>query len=123
MASEKMPDAKLYLGDLTDGLAEPLKNQKYDFIIATYVLHHLTDEQKVVLLKDLLGYLKEGGKILIGDVAFETREKLDQCRQEAGDDWDDDEIYIVAEELRKAFPVLTFTQISFCAGILTLAQA
>ena len=123
LASEKMPDAKLYLGDLTDGLAEPLKNQKYDFIIATYVLHHLTDEQKVVLLKDLLGYLKEGGKILIGDVAFETREKLDQCRQEAGDDWDDDEIYIVAEELRKAFPALTFTQISFCAGILTLAQA
>ena len=74
-----------------------------------------------MLLTDLLGRLNENGRILIGDVAFETRAKLDQCRQEAGDDWDDEEIYIVAEELRKAFPDLTFTKVSFCAGILTLA--
>ncbi|MBO4889003.1 MAG: class I SAM-dependent methyltransferase [Firmicutes bacterium] len=121
LASEKMPGAQLYLGDLTDGLAEPLRHQSYDFIVATYSLHHLTDEQKVKLLTDLLGRLNENGRILIGDVAFETRAKLDQCRQEAGDDWDDEEIYIVAEELRKAFPDLTFTQVSFCAGILTLA--
>lgn len=60
--------------------------------------------------------------ILIGDVAFESRDKLNQCRQETGDEWDDEEIYFVFDELRTVFPHLTFTQISYCAGVLTLTR-
>ena len=99
LASEKMPGSHLYQGDFTRGLAVPLWNQDYDFIMATYSLHHLTDEQKVSFLRSLYDCLKEDGKILIGDVAFETRDKLEQCRQEAGDEWDDEEVYFVADEL------------------------
>lgn len=61
--------------------------------------------------------------LLIGDVAFENRTKLEQYRQEAGDEWDDDEIYFVIDELRRTFPSLTFGQVSYCAGILTLARS
>ena len=121
LASAKMPHAHLYQGDFTKGLAEPLRQQTYDYIIATYSLHHLTDELKKVFLSDLLGRLNQNGKILIGDVAFETREALDQCRQQAGDEWDDEEIYFVVDELKHFFPTLQFTKISYCAGILTLA--
>ena len=64
----------------------------------------------------------ENGKILIGDVAFKNRDELNQCRQEAGDEWDDEELYFVADELRSAFPNITFRQISYCAGILTLTR-
>ena len=120
LASLKMPGAHLCPGDFTKGLAEPLLKQRYDFIIATYSLHHLTDEQKVVFLRSLPGLLKENGRILIGDVAFETREELEQCRLEAADEWDDEEFYFVADELRAFFPGLSFTKISFCAGILSL---
>ena len=120
LASAKMPHAHLYQGDFTKGLAEPLKHRSYDYIVATYSLHHLTDELKKVFLNDLLNHLNKNGKILIGDVAFETREELDQCRQQAGDEWDDDEIYFVVNELKKDFPALLFTKISYCAGILTL---
>ena len=120
LASAKMPHAHLYQGDFTKGLSEPLRHQTYDYIIATYSLHHLTDDLKKVFLSDLLGRLNKNGKILIGDVAFETREELDQCRQQAGDEWDDDEIYFVVNELKKDFPALLFTKISYCAGILTL---
>lgn len=35
---------------------------------------------------------------------------------------DDEEIYFVADELRSAFPNLTFKQVSYCAGILTLTH-
>ncbi len=122
LASRKMPDAHLYQGDFTQGLAEPLQHQSYDFIVATYSLHHLTDEQKVTFLHTLRDHLKEHGQILIGDVAFETREKLNQCRDAAGDEWDDEEIYFVADELKSEFPNLSFTQVSYCAGILTLAR-
>lgn len=122
LASGKMPAAHLYQGDFSQGLAGPLRNRKYDFITATYSLHHLADEQKAVLLRTLPDYLNEDGRILIGDVAFETREKLDQCRREAGDEWDDEEFYFVADELRRSFPGMSFTRVSFCAGIITLPR-
>lgn len=122
LASEKMPGAHLYQGDFTQGLAEPLRRQTYDFIVATYSLHHLTDEQKVTFLHTLLKCLNEDGKILIGDVAFETRAKLDQCRQEAGNEWDDEEIYFVFDELKQVFSSLSFTRVSYCAGILSLSR-
>ena len=82
----------------------------------------MTDAQKIVFLSELRDHLKENGKIIIGDVAFETRKDLEQCRLVAGDAWDDDEIYFVAEELRKDLPGLSFTQISDCAGILMLCR-
>ena len=122
LASAKMPDAHLYQGDFTTGLVEPLRDRRYDAIIATYALHHLTDAQKIVFLSALRGCLNENGKILIGDVAFETRSALNQCRQEAGAQWDDDEIYFVIEELKKDFPDLSFTQLSPCAGVLTISR-
>lgn len=122
LASLKMPGAALYTGDLSQGLAEPLKTLRYDFITATYSLHHLTDEQKAALLRLLLGLLNDGGAILIADVAFETREELDRCRLQAGDEWDDEEFYFVYDELKNEFPALTFRRVSFCAGILTLTK-
>lgn len=122
LASRKMPGAQLYQGDFTQGLAEPLMRQTYDFIVATYSLHHLTDEQKICFLHTLLEHLNEDGKILIGDVAFETRKDLNQCRQDSGDEWDDEEIYFVVDELRTAFPSLLFTQLSYCAGVLSLSR-
>ena len=122
LASEKMPDAQLYQGDFTTGLVEPLRDRRYDDIVATYSLHHLTDAQKVVFLSALRGCLNENGKILIGDVAFETRGALNRCRQKAGADWDVDEIYFVAEEIKKDFPDLLFTQLSPCAGVLTISR-
>ena len=71
LASEKMPNAHFYQGgDFSKGLVEPLRSFRYDYIVATYALHHLTDAQKSDFLLDLRNYLKENGKIIIGDVAF-----------------------------------------------------
>ena len=122
IASEKMPGAHLYMGDLSEGLAPELLLKRYDFITATYSFHHLTDERKVSLIRQLLDLLSEGGMILIGDVAFETEREMDICRAQAGDEWDGDEIYIVASQLRKEFPDLQFETKSFCAGVLTLKK-
>ena len=122
LASEKMPGAHLYRGDFTQGLAEPLQKLSYDYIVSTYALHHLTDGQKITFLRALRERLNENGQILIGDVAFETRGELEQCRRAAGPEWDEEEAYFVADELRAAFPDLAFTPVSYCAGILTLPR-
>ena len=120
LASEKMPGAHLYQGDFSKGLVEPLQKQSYDFIVATYSLHHLNDEEKVSFLRVLSDHLNSGGKILIGDVAFESQSLLEQCRKDVGDEWDDNEIYFVVDELKKELPTIKFTQISYCAGIISL---
>ena len=120
LAQEKMPNARLFQGDFSKGLAEPLTQQKYDAIIATYSLHHLTDLQKVEFLDSLLLLLNDGGYIYIGDVAFETRTALEKCMAETGDEWDEDEIYFVFDELKQSFPKIKFEKMSCCAGLLSL---
>ena len=121
-ARAKMPLARLYQGDLSRGLAEPLRAERYDFIVATYSLHHLTDERKIALQRELLGLLREGGKLLIGDVAFPDRAGLERCRAEAGEEWDEEEIYFVADEIRDVFPAMVFIPKSFCAGVMILEK-
>ena len=122
LAKVKMPDAHLYQGDFSKGLVPELNDCRFDFIIGTYSLHHLSDDQKTVFFKALLNHLNEGGKLLIGDVAFETRAELEKCRTDAGDDWDDDEIYFVIDEIRKAFPQTEFEQKSYCSGIIKISR-
>lgn len=122
LASAKMPDAHLFQGDFSQGLAEPLLQNSYDFILATYSLHHLTDNRKITFIQSLTGLLKEGGLILIGDVAFTNRADLENCQKEAGEEWDDEEIYFVYEELQKVFPKMKFEQVSYCAGLLSLSR-
>lgn len=122
LAQGKMPRAKLYQGDFSLGLVQELKQQRYDAIIATYALHHLTDEQKVAFLQELLPLLQDNGCIYVGDVAFATRAQLEQCKAQAGDDWDASEIYFIYDELKQAFPQLRFEPVSHCAGLLTLKK-
>lgn len=122
LASERMPEAKLFQQDFSHGLAEPLLHQRYDYIVSTYALHHLTDEQKVSFLHNLLSVLKDNGKILIGDVAFWNRKLLEQCSEKAGDEWDDEEYYFVVDEIKNHFPDISFSQVSHCSGVLTLTR-
>ena len=122
LAREKMPNAKLYQGDFSQGLAGELRQKRYDAIISTYALHHLTDAQKAALLRTLLPLLNDGGCIYIGDVAFRTRADMAACEALAGGEWDEEEIYMTAEEMARSFPQITFEPFSFCAGLFSLQK-
>ena len=121
-ARERMPEAALWLGDFRRGLVPALAEREYECIIATYSLHHLTDGEKAAFLRELQGRLRPGGEILVGDVAFGTRAELEACRAGAGEAWDEEEVYFVADELRRDFPGLRFAKLSPCAGLLTLEE-
>ena len=122
IASNRMPNANLYQGDFTKGVVEQLKQRLYDFIIATYSIHHLKRDEKVKFLHELLSLLNKNGMILIGDVMFETQKELEKCREELLDKWDNDEFYCVVSDLKKEFPNLQFERISFCSGIISLLK-
>ncbi|MBD5460628.1 MAG: class I SAM-dependent methyltransferase [Lachnospiraceae bacterium] len=122
LAKEKMPEAKLYRGDFSEGLVKELTQHRYDAVIATYSLHHLTDVQKIRLMKNLLPLLKDGGCIYIGDVAFETLAEWERQRNLIGDEWDDEEFYFVVDEMAQTFPQIKFERFSFCSGLLSLQK-
>ncbi|MCI9224323.1 MAG: class I SAM-dependent methyltransferase [Acutalibacter sp.] len=116
-AQAKMPDAKLYCGDFTQGLHPELASRRYDFIVSTYALHHLSDSQKLPFLAKILELLEPGGELLIGDVAFGSRAQLEECRTQVGDGWDDEEFYFVCDELARDLPGLWFQRVSYCSGV------
>ena len=125
IAKSKMPNANLIEWDISNGLPPEMIDEKYDFIISTYALHHLTDEEKTPFIMNLLSLLKKNGKILIGDIAFETREKLEQCRKESIDYWDHDEFYFVYQELYSVLKnecKCEFYPLSDCGGVLIISK-
>lgn len=122
IAQTKMPDACFLRHDFAGGFPEQWAGEQFDFIVCTYAIHHLDDVQKASFVHALLAHLSDGGSVLIGDVAFETRAELEACRAQCGEEWDEDEIYPVAQTLREAFPSMQFQKISMCAGILTFKR-
>ena len=119
LSLSKMPKANLYEGDFSKGLVEPLKQNKYDFIISTYAFHHLKDNEKVSFIKELLKQLNANGRILIGDIMFDTQKEMEECKKLALDEWDAEENYFVIDEIKQLFPKSSFTKVSFCSGILS----
>ena len=73
IAKTKMPEATLIKHDFTYGMPALLKGKRFDYILCTYAIHHLQDEQKLAFIAELLDYLSPNVKILIGDVAFATK--------------------------------------------------
>ncbi|MFJ8462131.1 class I SAM-dependent methyltransferase [Lysinibacillus xylanilyticus] len=125
IAKGKMPDANLMEWDISKGLPPALMDQTYDAIISTYALHHFTDDMKVQYITALLQQLTPTGKIFIGDIAFETREQLEKCRQDSISYWDDDEFYFIYEEigpLLKGLCQLEFHPISHCGGVFVISN-
>lgn len=118
IAKEKMPNANLIQADFSKGLPPSLYSELFDYIICTYAIHHLEDSQKVEFIQELLGRLSLNGSVLIGDVMFETLDKMEQCRTQSKDNWDEDERYPIVELLKPVFPSMQFEKISFCAGVL-----
>jgi putative AdoMet-dependent methyltransferase len=125
LAQPKMPDANLAEWDITNGLPEDIQAKKYDYIVSTYALHHLTDNEKGRFIQMLLPMLKEEGKILIGDIAFGTRQQLESCKHDSIEFWDDDEFYFVFDELQSMLKEeckLEFQPMSHCGGVIIITR-
>jgi len=125
IAKEKMPLARLIKYDFSKGLPEEIKDNSFDYIISTYAMHHLEDEEKNEFIEKLENYLNEDGKIIIGDIAFKTRELLERCKENYNEYWDDEEIYFVFEELKESLynKNISFTEISHCSGVIQISKS
>ncbi|WGU92150.1 MerR family transcriptional regulator [Paenibacillus dendritiformis] len=67
----KYPAIRLLKGNL---MAIPLADVAFDFIVSTYALHHLTDDQKEIAFEEMGRLLRSGGRIVIADLMFMDNE-------------------------------------------------
>lgn len=72
VAKEKFPKLKLRLGEF---LKIPFENSTFDIIVSTYAFHHLNDEEKGVAIKEMLRVLKNNGRIIIGDLMYQSEKE------------------------------------------------
>jgi len=125
IAKVKMPMANLLEWDISNGLPSEVRESQYDAIVSTYTLHHLSNDKKVDFIKSLLPLLTPNGKIFIGDIAFQTQEDLNTCRETSSDYWDHDEFYFVNEEISKSLVDICkceFHPASHCGGVFILSK-
>ncbi|GHV06663.1 hypothetical protein FACS1894217_05810 [Clostridia bacterium] len=125
IAKEKMPKARLIRHDFSLGIPQSLLFEKFDFIVTTYAIHHLTDNAKIDFIMALLVMLEKDGRIIIGDVSFQTRDDLDKCKNSCGDAWDNDEFYFVFEEIYdrlNAYCDMKYHKFSDCSGVLEICS-
>lgn len=125
IAKKKMPQANLIEWDIQNGLPDEFNKNKYDSIISTYTLHHLTDKEKISFISSLLPLLLEDGMIYIGDISFETREQLEICQKKSAEYWDNDEFYFVSNELKVALESICecrYYPISHCGGVFVISK-
>lgn len=124
IAQEKMPKAIFIEWDFNNGVPEELKNEKFDFIISSYAIHHISDNKKIDFIKEMKDILTDNGKIIIADVAFKTAEELEKCKGRSGSGWDKDEVYMVIDkigvDLKNIGINYNYNQISSCAGVLEI---
>lgn len=122
IARERMPEARLIQWDFSAGLPEKIKTGSFDAVVCTYALHHLDDQGKEAMLVEMEKCVGPGGRIMIGDIAFETAEKRSQCHAEAGEEWDEDEFYLAMDEMenRMIGTAYSYRQVSKCAGVLEI---
>ncbi len=124
IAREKMQNGIFILSNLKNEIPKELRNLEFDYIISSYTIHHLDSREKIDLIYDLKNVLKKNGKIIIADIAFQSSQELEKCKEKYKAVWDEDEVYFIADEIIRKLAERNlsakYNQISECAGILQI---
>lgn len=103
---------------------DALETRRFDAVVSAYVLHEFAPETKLELLTRFAKLLKPGGRVVVGDISFQTAVSRDAAYRQWQSVWDESEHYWVAEDtlpkLQNAKLDVVYRQASFCAGIYIL---
>jgi putative AdoMet-dependent methyltransferase len=123
-AREKVPQAHLAQVDLL-GTWPAALDRRFERIVSAYVLHEFDLPAKVALLQRLVvHHLTAGGRIVVGDVAFETSRAREEAHNRWAELWDEEEFYWAADEAADACEAaglqLAYRQVSSCGGVFVI---
>lgn len=119
-AKEDMPGGHFICDDYEMGLPEEMTFEEFDICIATYSINKMDAYEKADLFQDVLDHLRPGGRLIVGDVAFETLADIKKLAKEHKDKRIRFDYPLVHAEAVKDFPDLKWTRVSKCAAILEI---
>ena len=124
-ARKKLPQMHLVQADLLAGWPSNLP-ERFDRIVSAYVLHEFDLETKLRLIADFVARLSKSGRIVIGDIAFDTEACQGAVRKVFWKVWDSEEHYWVADQivprLLERGLAVTFEPVSFCGGVFAIER-
>ena len=123
-AQTKLPQVRFVQADLLGDWPVEL-NQRFDRIVSAYVFHEFDLSAKISLLQRLAyRHLTNGGRIIIGDIAFPTVQARGQAHRRWVNLWDEDEHYWAADEVTVACERVglhsRYSQVSSCGGVFVI---
>jgi len=124
-AGKELPEVRLVQADLLAGWPSNLPGQ-FNRILSAYVLHEFDFETKLRLVAELIDHLAEGGRLVIGDIAFDTEARQEAVRRAFAATWDDEENYWVAERIIPKVEArglaVQYEAVSFCGGVFAIER-
>jgi len=86
LAKEKLqrPGVEWVKADLLEFFDVP--RGRFDAVVSTYTVHHLTGDEKAALFELVRGVLKPGGRAVFGDLMFEDANAREEILQRYADD-------------------------------------
>lgn len=135
----KLPQIELVKADIRGDWPIDV-DRRFDRVVSAYVLHEFDLESKLRLLKKLVcDHLSERGRVVVGDISFETTAARDAVERRFGGTpasgagdwtgslWDEDEHYWAADEAVAALAGVGLTaryeQVSFCGGVYVMERS
>lgn len=79
-------------------LALPVMDNQANFIVSSYALHHVTDDEKVMALQEMDRVLQSGGRIAITDLMFLNKEHKQATMKKYEEAGNDEAIYAINDE-------------------------
>jgi len=64
----------------TDLLEVFERNDRYDVVVSTYAIHHLTDEEKAALVEVVAARMNPSGRFVVGDLMVASRSAIPAVR-------------------------------------------
>lgn len=78
-AKEKFPKMSIRKGSFKD---KPYVENYFDVVATSLAFHGIEHEEKIEVLKNMLGYLKKNGKLIIADFMFSSRDEKEKYKRE-----------------------------------------
>lgn len=116
-ARKKFPKAFFMQADLRKPFA---LGAKFDRLVSAYVFHEFDLANKLNIIERNLKNLKPSGKLIIADIAFESRHDRALAYERLKHVWDETEHYWAADEIAEALNTnisMNYQQVSSCAGV------
>lgn len=122
LARERLGTVPLLLADVRAEWPADFE-QRYDRIVSGYTFHHFSQPGKIALMRKLIeSNLRPGGRIVIGDVAFDSAAAQARFAASMGSEWEPEYYWDAAEDvtaLASAGIKVAWQRVSDCAGVFT----